>query len=70
VIARAIDTASLRTSPSADALIAGYAPVGSTVTVVGCAGGCSWLLVATQNGTLWSARYFWAISGDLSTIAR
>ena len=70
MIARAIDTASLRTAPSADAFIAAYVPPGATVTVVGCAGGCSWLLVATQSGTLWSARHFWSVSGDLSTIGR
>jgi uncharacterized protein YraI len=70
VIARAIGAAALRTAPSTDALIVAYMPAGATVAVVGCAGGCSWLLVATQSGTLWSARHFWAVSGDLSTIYR
>jgi uncharacterized protein YraI len=70
VIARAIDTASLRTAPTTDALIVAFAPAGATVSVVGCAGGCTWLLVTTQSSTLWSARHFWAVSGDLSTIAR
>ena len=70
VVARAIDAASLRTAPSTDALIVAHVPAGSTAAVVGCAGGCSWLLLATQGGTLWSARHFWAVSGDLSTIAR
>jgi len=67
-MARAIDMASLRTAPSTDAVITGYVPAGTTVTVVGCAGGCSWLLVASAGGTAWSARHFWAVTGDLSTI--
>jgi len=68
VQARAIDTASLRTAPSVDAPIPAYLPAGSVVTVVGCAAGCAWLQVATSSGTLWSARHFWAVSGDLSTL--
>jgi uncharacterized protein YraI len=70
VTARAISAASLRAAPSVDALIVTYAPAGSSFSVVGCAGGCTWLLIATQSGTLWSARHFWAVSGDLSTIYR
>jgi outer membrane biosynthesis protein TonB len=66
VTARALDTAALRISPSQEAIIAGYLPPGSTVTVVACAAGCSWLQVVTPSGTLWSARYFWSVSGDLS----
>ena len=68
VVARAIDTASLRTGPSTDAAITGYLPAGSVVTVVGCSGGCSWLLVASASGTAWSARHFWAVTGDLSAV--
>ncbi|MGH2587020.1 MAG: SH3 domain-containing protein, partial [Dehalococcoidia bacterium] len=68
VTARAVDVASLRTAPSTDALITGAVPAGSTATVVGCAGGCSWLLLATPSGTAWSARHFWVVNGDLSTI--
>jgi uncharacterized protein YraI len=68
VTARAIDTASLRSAPSIEASISGYLPPGSVVTVVGCAGGCSWLLVASAGGTAWTARHFWVVTGDLSTI--
>lgn len=68
VTARALGTASLRSAPSADSLITGYVPAGSVVTVVGCSGGCSWLLVAGTGGTAWSARHFWSVTGDLSTI--
>lgn len=68
VVAQAITTASLRIAPSTDAAITGYLPAGSSVAVVGCSGGCSWLLVATGNGTSWSARHFWSVTGDLSTV--
>jgi outer membrane biosynthesis protein TonB len=68
VVARAIDTASLRNGPGTDALITGFVPAGTVVSVVGCAGGCSWLLVATSSGTGWSARHFWVVTGDLSTV--
>jgi len=68
VVAQAITTASLRNAPSTDAAITGYLPAGSTASVVGCAGGCSWLLVASAGGTAWSARHFWSVTGDLSTV--
>lgn len=70
VTARAVTTASLRIAPGQDALITGFAPAGSTVTVIGCAGGCSWLLVATQGGTAWSAAYFWYVTGSLANVGR
>jgi outer membrane biosynthesis protein TonB len=64
VTARAVQSASLRTGPSTDNLITGFVPAGTRVTVVGCAAGCSWLLVTTPNGgTAWSASFFWAVSG-------
>lgn len=69
VTARAVDAASLRSSPSTDALITGTAVAGSSATVVGCAGGCSWLLLALPGGgSAWSARFFWTVSGDLSVL--
>jgi uncharacterized protein YraI len=68
VTARAITTASLRNAPSTDAAITGYLPAGSTVTVVGCSGGCAWVLVASGSGTAWSARHFWTVTGDLSAV--
>jgi outer membrane biosynthesis protein TonB len=68
IIARAIDSASLRNVPSTDGTIVGYAQVGSTATVVGCSAGCSWLQVATPSGVLWSARHFWSVSGDISRV--
>ena len=69
-MARAVSMAALRQLPSQDALIIGYVPPGGTATVIGCAGGCSWLLLSVQGGTAWSASYFWSISGDLSTVGR
>jgi hypothetical protein len=66
VTARAVTTAALRVSPSQEAIISGYLPAGSTVTVTGCSAACAWLQVVTPSGTLWSARYFWTVTGDLS----
>ena len=68
MIAQAVQSASLRTAPSTDAPITGYAPAGATVAVLGCAAGCSWLLVALPGGSAWTARHFWSVSGDFSTI--
>ena len=68
VVAQALQTASLRSAPGIEAPITGYVPPGATVTVVGCAAGCAWLLVAVSGGSAWTARHFWAVSGDVSRI--
>ena len=67
VTAQAVGQASLRVGPSTADLITGYAPVGTSATVIGCASGCSWLLLSLPGGASgWSARHFWAVSGNLS----
>jgi outer membrane biosynthesis protein TonB len=63
--ARAISSAALRNAPSTDALIVGFAPVGAVAPVVGCAAGCAWLQLSTSAGIVWSAAYFWTVTGTL-----